>query len=117
MFKYDPQLDEWIQMPDYREWVEVMESVMFIMEKHIWDSGNDVNGDYLNDLWVFDPVDESWTRWPFALVKQEIHPAMVANNGKIYVEMGGGENSNLNDWWEYDIETDTWSQKEVSQVR
>jgi N-acetylneuraminic acid mutarotase len=111
MFKYDPQLDEWIQMPDYPG-IGRGYGIGDVYEgKAYMGFGNDVNGDYLNDLWVFDPVDESWTQLAFCACETRIHPAMVSNNGKIYVGMGGGENSNLNDWWEYDIETDSWSQK------
>jgi len=36
---------------------------------------------------------------------------MVTHNGFVYVGLGSGSNGNLNDWWAYDIETDSWTQK------
>ena len=37
---------------------------------------------------------------------------MVQVNNKIYAGLGGSEFGDLNDWWEYDIDTDTWTEKE-----
>ena len=38
---------------------------------------------------------------------------MIVVNDKIYVGCGSNNTGNLGDWWEYDIISDTWSQKKV----
>jgi hypothetical protein len=40
-----------------------------------------------------------------------LHPAFIQLDDKIYVGMGNKPN-NFKDWWEYDIPTDTWTQKD-----
>jgi N-acetylneuraminic acid mutarotase len=67
--------------------------------------------EYLKDLWVFDPNLNTWTQLAPCPCEPRIHPAMIAQNGKIYIGLGGSEFGNLKDWWEYDIATNSWSQK------
>ncbi len=67
-----------------------------------------LGGERFNDLWVFDPVDESFEELPECPCKGRTHPAMIALNGFVYVGMGGGD---LDDWWAYDVENRTWAQK------
>ncbi len=62
----------------------------------------------LNDLWVFDPVDESFEELPSCPCVGRTHPAMIALNGFVYVGMGGGDKR---DWWAYDVSNRTWEQK------
>ena len=38
------------------------------------------------------------------------HPAMVVVGNSVFVGCGSNT-SNLNDWWEYNINNDTWTQK------
>ena len=75
--------------------------------------GFGTNGSFrLKDLWVFDPADMSWTELESCPCEARIHPAMIAQNGKVFVGLGGGQTSgNMKDWWEYDIATNTWTQK------
>ncbi|MDG1433456.1 MAG: T9SS type A sorting domain-containing protein [Saprospiraceae bacterium] len=65
----------------------------------------------LNDLWVFDPDNNTWTELASCPCDARLHPAFIANQGKIFVGMGNGATGNMNDWWEYDMATDSWSQK------
>jgi N-acetylneuraminic acid mutarotase len=65
----------------------------------------------LNDLWVFDPDTNTWTELASCPCSARLHPAFIANQGKVFVGMGNGSAGNLNDWWEYDIASNSWSQK------
>lgn len=73
---------------------------------------------YLNDLWEYDPDNDSWRELTTCPCLGRRHPAFaVTENGKIYVGMGDGNDSTgtfasgFNDWWEYDIASDVWSRK------
>ena len=50
---------------------------------------------YLNDLWVFDPADLSWTELASCPCSGRAHPALVAQNGKIVVGMGNGDSQRI----------------------
>ncbi len=67
-----------------------------------------------NDLWRFDPNDNSWEKLADCPCIGRRHPAMVAADGRIFVGLGDGPQgnslANLKDWWEYDIETNSWRQ-------
>ena len=39
------------------------------------------------------------------------HPAMILTDQKIFVGLGSVDSNNLGDWWEYDIEGNSWIQK------
>jgi N-acetylneuraminic acid mutarotase len=66
-----------------------------------------------NDLWKFDPNNNSWEKLADCPCIGRRHPAMVAADSRIFVGLGDGllngqSLSNLKDWWEYNIETNTW---------
>ena len=60
-----------------------------------------------DDLWVYDPA-TGWDQLASCPCNERTHPALVAHNGKVYVGLGGGQFGNLDDWWIYDIATDSW---------
>ena len=66
----------------------------------------------LSDLWVFDPVDTSFTELPSCPCIGRSHPSLIAHNDKIFMGAGSSGNGDVKDWWEYDIPTQVWSQKE-----
>jgi hypothetical protein len=66
----------------------------------------------LDDLWVFDPVDTSFTELPSCPGPGRSHPSLIAHNGKVFMGAGSSFGGDLNDWWEYDIATQEWSQKQ-----
>lgn len=78
------------------------------------------NGTRLNDLWEFDMQTYAWKRLADLPGPGRRHPSMVPvlmNDGhshwKIHVGLGdtlmdGSQFSNLNDYWSYDIATDSW---------
>jgi len=86
--------------------------------------GDDWNGKYyygfgiggpdglLNDLWEFDPVDNSFTQLPSCPCVGRSHPSLIAHNDKIFMGAGSSFGGDLKDWWEYDMITQEWTQKE-----
>jgi N-acetylneuraminic acid mutarotase len=67
---------------------------------------------FLNDLWEFDPLAESWKQLKSCPCSARKHPAfLITDNGKLFVGMGDNGTMDFNDWWEYDIATDTWTQR------
>jgi|GEM_PF-955413 len=69
------------------------------------------SGQSLNDLWVFDPADGSFTELPSCPCQGRSHPSLAINNNKIYMGTGSTANGDLDDWWVYDIIAQTWTQK------
>ncbi len=65
----------------------------------------------LNDLWVFDPVDTSFTQLPSCPCPGRSHPSLIAHNDKIFMGAGSSFGGDVNDWWEYDMITQEWNQK------
>ena len=65
----------------------------------------------LNDLWVFDPADMSFTELPSCPCTERSHPSLIAHNDKIFMGGGSSANGDLRDFWEYDMITQVWSQK------
>jgi N-acetylneuraminic acid mutarotase len=81
--------------------------------------GFGANGDGipLNDLWEFDMTTLAWRALAACPCRGRNHPSMVSvyNNGQWTIHMGLGDSyddngkfTNLNDYWSYDIDSDTW---------
>ncbi|MDO4163684.1 MAG: kelch repeat-containing protein [Bacteroides sp.] len=81
------------------------------------------NNKYLNDLWIYDMDNNSWTQG--ASLPDTINGSYVggryagvgfAVNGKGYVTTGrtkdGSDYTRRKDTWEYDPNTDSWTQKD-----
>jgi hypothetical protein len=66
--------------------------------------------EFYNDLWVFDPKNNSFTQLPSCPCEPRFHPALVALNGKLYMGTGTAKDKDLDDWWEYDIASKTWTE-------
>ena len=76
-----------------------------------------INGqfNYMQDLWEYDPETDTWTELESCPCTGRYHPAFAAANDKLFVGLGslGNGSSGLgngNDWWEYDIENNSWRQ-------
>lgn len=66
---------------------------------------------YFNDLWEYDPAEDSWKQLADCPCEGRSHPAFLTTEDKVFVGLGNSNNGNFKDWWEYDIPSDTWSQK------
>ncbi len=113
LWEYTPETDSWVRLLDFPG---VPRSIAIGDD---WDGkyyygfgfgGNQVG--YLNDLWVFDPVDTSFTQLPSCPCVGRTHPAFVAHQDKIYMGSGSSANGDLTDWWVYDMKEMMWTQKE-----
>ena len=76
--------------------------------------GRTQDGTYLNDLWEYTPVTDSWKQITSFPGQARVSAAMIAYNGAIYVGMGFGkgqvysDSCYLNDWWRWNPELNTW---------
>jgi len=105
-YQYDPELDSFTQLDDFPG------SPRGFAIGDTWDGkayfgfGGGINR--FDDLWVFDPAAGTWEELASCPCSERTHPALVANNGKVYVGLGGSAFGDLDDWWIYDIATDSW---------
>jgi len=111
----------WVYTPENDSWEFL---TYFPGEARRISIGDDWNGKYyygfgiggpegtLNDLWVFDPVDTSFTQLPSCPCIGRSHPSLIAHNDKIFMGAGTSANGDLNDWWVYDMITQEWTQKQ-----
>jgi signal transduction histidine kinase/DNA-binding response OmpR family regulator len=75
--------------------------------------GMGYNGNYLNDLWQYDPNKNKWERKADLPTEGRESPCAFSIKNKIYV---GGGKANFkekyhNDFWEYDPSNDEWKRK------
>lgn len=77
-------------------------------------AGRDQQGTYLNDLWEYDPVTDSWKDLGESPMKARVNAVMTSYDGKIYAGLGYSalraynDSAYQNDWWEYTPQTGTW---------
>lgn len=113
-YKYDPALDSWEKLDDYPGPPRGYGIGDAYDGKLYFGFGARASSDYLNDLWVYDPDSDVFEQLPDCPGVGRAHPAFVILDGKIYMGMGsnfgvsGG--GNLQDWWAYDIENQSWTQ-------
>ena len=81
-------------------------------------SGRDQKGTYLNDLWEYDPVNDSWKDLGKSPMKARVNAIMTAYDGKIYAGLGYSalraynDSAYQRDWWEYTPQTGVWKRLE-----
>ena len=117
-YRYEPQTSSWTQLADFPGG----ERGFAVGASHAgkgylgFGLGDNI---YKNDLWEFDPATQSWTELTPCPCLGRRHPAFaISENGKILVGLGDGDDENgefdsgFKDWWEYDISTDAWIQRD-----
>lgn len=76
--------------------------------------GRGQKGNYLHDLWEYDPTNDSWTDLGQSPMKARVNATMASCNGKIYAGLGYSalhaynDSAYQKDWWEYTVETGQW---------
>lgn len=76
--------------------------------------GRDSKGEYLNDLWVYDPSHDSWTDLGPTPLTARVNATMAGHESKLYMGLGYSakkayqDSAYLQDWWEYTPATGTW---------
>jgi len=79
-------------------------------------SGRDSKKTYLNDLWVYDPAQDTWTNLGTTPLKARVNATIAGHEGKLYVGLGYSStiayqtDAFLQDWWEYTPTTQQWKQ-------
>lgn len=110
--KYDPILDQWTTMDNFPGTSRGFSYGVSDGEFGYMGFGyNTQVGTYLDDLWKFDPLSETWTELASCPCQARTHPAFIHLDGKIFVGVGGDGSNNRDDWWQYDIALNTWSAK------
>ena len=113
VWKYDPLEDSWEQLEDYSNLdrgfgIGAMDGDIGYFGFGLT-QGGPITG-MAKDLWKFDGQTETFEQLSDCPCLERAHPALVYYSGKLYMGLGGN-NGNLGDWWEYDIESDTWTEK------
>ena len=89
MWEYNPNNDDWTSIGDFPG------PARQLPVGDEWDGkyyyGFGAGNIYLNDLWVFDPADMSWTELPSCPCIGRTHPAFIAHNDKIVMGTGSTE--------------------------
>ncbi len=109
-YKYDPVTDSWQTLPDYPGPSRGYGIGDTWDGKLYFGFGQASNGALMDDLWTWDPATNVFTELPSCPCAGRVHPAFVAVDGKVYVGTGGAA-GNLDDWWVYDIASQTWAQR------
>jgi N-acetylneuraminic acid mutarotase len=77
--------------------------------------GTGWNGTYLSDFWEYNPTANLWSQKASMTTARRYGVGVaiqLANNGPVKGYIGLGSNgSDLNDWWEYDVSLNSWTQK------
>lgn len=107
-YSYNPDTDTWTQKDDFPGAARSFGIGEVYKDKAYFGFGL---GDAIyNDLWVFDPLEDSWEELPSCPCAPRFHPAFTITNDKLIVGMGGSQNGNRNDFWMYDLLTEEWEQ-------
>ena len=111
LWEYSPDTDTWVRLSDFPGPGRAIAIGDDWNGKYYYGFGSKggFNGQYFNDLWVFDPVDTSFTELPACPCIGRAHPAFVAHNDKIFMGSGTSQLGDLKDWWIYDMVTQEWS--------
>lgn len=112
LWEYIPETDTWNRIGDFPGPARNVAVGDEWDGKYYYGFGTGGSVGFYNDLWVFDPADQSFTELPSCPCVGRSHPAFIAHNDKIMMGTGSSFDGNINDWWEYDILTQVWTQKQ-----
>ena len=74
-------------------------------------TGEDVNGNYYNDFWEYDPATDIWTQKANFGGTSRQSAVGFSIGVKGYIGTGQDVNNYTNDYWEYDPASNSWTQK------
>ncbi len=113
-WKYDPINDNWVQISSFPTGFRDNAIAFSIEGKGYVGTGYTNYQTIFNDLWEYDPTNDSWTQKTSMPIFGRISAIGFSNGRYGYAGAGDGGIPNpgsLNDLWEYNSLTDTWSQK------
>ncbi len=111
-YKYDIYADTWTQLPDFPGGGRNFAIGFAINGKGYISCG--FNGSSANmEIWEFDPASGGWTQKTSGPAIGRVHPAFSVVGDRVYIGQGqqDGNFADLDDWYEYNATTDTWTQK------
>ena len=111
-YKYDIHADTWTQLPDFPGGNRNFAIGFSINGKGYVSCGYD--GSTANmEMWEFDPATGAWTQKTSGPAIGRVHPAFSVVGDRVYIGQGqqNGNFADLDDWYEYNATTDTWTQK------
>ena len=124
--------DFWSYNPSSNEWTKLTsplgskrnEAVVFVIDNKAYLATGINNGEYVSDFYVYDPSTQSWQEkrriinYDDDLDYDDDYSTIVRQgavafsvNGKGYITTGISSSSYLNNTWEYDPATDTWTER------
>ncbi|MCH2224966.1 MAG: T9SS type A sorting domain-containing protein [Crocinitomicaceae bacterium] len=111
-FKYDIHSDTWSQLPDFPGGNRNFAIGFSINGKGYISCGYDGSNSYM-DMWEFDPATQNWTQKSSGPAVGRVHPAFSVVGDNVYIGQGQQDISwaDINDWYEYNMTTDTWTVK------
>ncbi len=117
-WEYNPATDSWTQKADFGGGVRCNAAAFALSNKGYVGTGQ-TSTQLFKDFWEYNPATNKWTRKAdFGGVTRKCATGFAISSGNInkgYIGTGllpvGLTPLNLQDFWEYDPDTNTWSQK------
>ena len=108
---------QWIKRSGFEAEPRAYASSFTIGEKGYLCGGfRGANKEYMNDLWVYDMNNNNWEQLASMPTAGRKYATAFALNGRGYVTTGSVKNGSLSDYvadtWEYNPDTDVWTQKD-----
>ncbi|HTI10574.1 MAG TPA: hypothetical protein VL832_18525 [Puia sp.] len=113
-WEYDPATNTWTRKADFRGAGTSGATGFSIGNKGYMGTGIDSLSQSTNDFWQFDPITNVWTRKANFGGAVRNAASGFSVGGKGYIGLGQGGMPFIPtyaDFWEYDPQTDTWTQK------
>jgi len=111
-FRYDIHNDSWVQLANFpggnRNY-----SIGFSINGKGYISCGLEGGTANMEIWEFDPTTLLWTQKTSGPATGRIHPSFAVVDDRVYIGQGqqNGDFSDLDDWYEYNTTTDSWTLK------
>ncbi len=112
-WEYDPESNTWYQLPFSEENPKHFHRATAGEDK-IWITGglDLTTGNATGAIWGYDPLNQTWTQGSDCPSPRYGHIAYY-NDGKVNIIAGRQGDNLLDDAWEYDVASNTWSEKNI----
>lgn len=115
-FEYDPSNDYWsikqkfLNAPAFNSSESIWKGAISKIGNDLFVFGGQRGIAYLDEVYKYNTTANTWSVVTNDLGQNREQAMGFYSNGKIYIG-GGIDNEALNDFWEYNIATDNWTQK------
>jgi Galactose oxidase, central domain/Kelch motif len=115
-FEYDPNTDSWtikqnfLNAPAFNSPVSIWKGTISKIGNDLFVFGGQRGVSYLDEMYKYNTITNSWNLVTNELGQNREEAMGFYSSGKIFIG-GGIDNEALNDFWEYDLTTDSWAQK------